>query len=341
MKKGKKILISIIVPVYNVEKYLVECIESIINQTYKNFELILVNDGSKDSSKEICEKYIQQYSNIILIDKENSGASDSRNIGLSKANGDYVIFLDSDDYLDKETLDLCVNEISLFNYDLLTFGYVRFDDNNKLNKKFDIKTEKNLYIQEEIRNILIPNMLSQSNKKKSYNINFSRMFMIRKEYIDSLDWKFLSEKDYESEDVVSMMSLLYNAKNIIILRKNLYYYRYNTMSITNNYKDNFTLRLNNMLEYLVAFDIKNNSNYIKYFYYLYFSYLIIAIKNISKSNFKYQEKINKISELHSNKSILDNVRKYNKYNNTLFRKVFFILFKYKFFRSLYLICKIV
>ena len=341
MENKNRFLISIIVPIYNAEKYLVECLESVVNQTYKNFELILVNDGSTDSSKEICEKYAQEYGNIIFINKDNTGVSDSRNIGLAKANGDYIIFLDSDDYLDKTTLDLCVNEISLFEYDLLTFGYIRFDDSNKLNKKFTIKTKKDLYNQEEIRNMLIPNMLSQSNKKKSYNINFSRMFMIRKDYIDSLDWKFLSEKKYESEDVCSMLSLLYNAKNIKIMRKNLYYYRCNPMSITNNYKDNFALRLNNMLEYLATFDIKNNSNYISCFYYLYFSYIIVAIKNISKSTIKYHEKIKKISELHSNKSILDNIRKYNKNNNTILRKIFFILFENKFFRSVYIICKII
>lgn len=334
------IKISVIIPIYNVEKYLDECIKSILNQTYKNFELILINDGSNDSSKEICEKYKKENNNIIFIDKKNTGASDSRNIGLKIAKGDYIFFLDSDDFLDKETFQLCVKEISLFNYDLLTFGFIKFDYDNDFQKKYDIKVEKNVYSQNEIRRILIPNMLSQTNKKKSFNINFSRMFLIRKDYISSLNWKFLSEREYESEDVVSMITLLYYAQNIKIIKKNLYYYRYNPMSITNNYKDNFVIKLNNMLRYLLSFNKRNNSDYFKYFYYLYFSYIISAIKDISKSSLKYKQKIKKISDLHSNEEIIDNIKKYNMYNNTLYRRVFFILLKAKCFNTVYLICKI-
>lgn len=91
--------ISIIVPIYNVEKYLERCILSIIKQTYQNIEIILVNDGSTDSSIEICKKYSKIDSRILLIDKENGGLSDARNVGLQVAKGDYVLFVDSDDYM--------------------------------------------------------------------------------------------------------------------------------------------------------------------------------------------------------------------------------------------------
>lgn len=96
---------SIIVPVYNVEKYLDECIQSIINQTYSNWELILIDDGSTDKSGAICLKYAEKDDRIIYFYKENTGQSDSRNIGITKAGGDYMIFVDSDDYIDVDSLE--------------------------------------------------------------------------------------------------------------------------------------------------------------------------------------------------------------------------------------------
>ena len=94
--------ISIIVPIYNVEKYLERCINSLINQTYKNIEIILVNDGSTDNSLIICEKYKNIDSRIILVNKENGGLSDARNVGIDNSSGNYITFIDSDDYIDDD-----------------------------------------------------------------------------------------------------------------------------------------------------------------------------------------------------------------------------------------------
>ena len=95
-------LISIIVPVYNVEKYISKCIESLINQTYNNIEIIIINDGSVDKTKTICEQFAHKDGRIILINTENKGVSHARNIGIKKAKGDYIGFVDSDDFIEKE-----------------------------------------------------------------------------------------------------------------------------------------------------------------------------------------------------------------------------------------------
>ena len=92
-------LITVIVPVYNVEKYLTRCVDSIINQTYKNLEIILVDDGSTDSSPAICDNYAKKDSRINVIHKQNNGASSARNAALDIASGDYIGFVDSDDYI--------------------------------------------------------------------------------------------------------------------------------------------------------------------------------------------------------------------------------------------------
>ncbi|HFI0794571.1 TPA: glycosyltransferase family 2 protein [Streptococcus suis] len=104
-RKIKEELVSVIVPVYNVEKYLVQCIDSIINQTYQNLEIILVNDGSTDNSGKICDEYAKKDSRIKVIHKENGGLSDARNKGLDFMTGEYVTLVDSDDYLEHNCIE--------------------------------------------------------------------------------------------------------------------------------------------------------------------------------------------------------------------------------------------
>ena len=99
-----KELISIIVPVYNVEKYLKKCVDSIVNQTYKNLEIILVDDGATDSSGEICDELEKLDNRIKVYHKENGGLSDARNYGVARATGSYIGFVDSDDYIDAEMI---------------------------------------------------------------------------------------------------------------------------------------------------------------------------------------------------------------------------------------------
>lgn len=107
-----KDLISVIVPVYNVQKYLKKCVYSILNQSYKNIEIILVDDGSTDKSPNICDRIAKKDDRVIVIHKENGGVSEARNIGIEKANGEYICFVDSDDWLPKDSLQLVYNGIS-------------------------------------------------------------------------------------------------------------------------------------------------------------------------------------------------------------------------------------
>ncbi len=115
-------LVSIIIPIYKAEKTLSSCIESCLNQTYNNIEIILINDGSPDNSLKICADYAQQDSRIKVIDKANSGVSDTRNAGINQATGDYITFVDADDDLAPDTINQLVAFRSLHNLDLVTAG---------------------------------------------------------------------------------------------------------------------------------------------------------------------------------------------------------------------------
>ena len=111
-------LISVLIPVFNVERYLSRCIESVIKQTYKNIEIILIDDGSKDKSGKICDKYAKKDDRIRVIHKENEGVSVARNLGMDSANGEYIIFVDSDDWIEQQAVELLFSQLSLYDSDL-------------------------------------------------------------------------------------------------------------------------------------------------------------------------------------------------------------------------------
>ena len=116
-------LISVIIPIYNCEKYLSECIESVINQTYKNIEILLVNDGSIDNSQKLCEKYAKADLRIKLFNKNNGGPSSARNVGLNHSTGEYIAFVDSDDVLDHRYIEILYELIKINHADISSCGY--------------------------------------------------------------------------------------------------------------------------------------------------------------------------------------------------------------------------
>ncbi|AJI57894.1 glycosyltransferase like 2 family protein [Francisella philomiragia] len=153
-------LISIIIPVYNVQDYLARCLDSVVNQTYKNFEIILVNDGSSDNSLEICQQYVNKDNRIILIDKEKGGLSSARNAGLDIHKGEYVTFIDSDDWVDLDYVATLHQDIVDNNADISMAGFINvysstLEDLPNIN---EIKT----FSREESINKLILNKLETS-----------------------------------------------------------------------------------------------------------------------------------------------------------------------------------
>lgn len=128
-------LISIIIPGYNAEKYLPKCLDSISGQTYRDLEIICVNDGSPDNSLEVLQEYAQRDSRIRVIDKENGGVSAARNAGLATASGEYVMFVDADDWIDAETCQFAVNAMTEYQADVILWSYVSENRGNQSFKK--------------------------------------------------------------------------------------------------------------------------------------------------------------------------------------------------------------
>ena len=149
-------LISVIIPVYNVEDYLHYAIESLEKQTYKNFEIILVNDGSTDDSGKLCDEYSEKYSNVRVFHKENGGLSDARNYGVKKANGEFITFLDPDDYLENYSLELLSEIQKRYGCDLVstrvksTEAHNNYSEHVLVEKDFEntISMNNNVFLEE-------------------------------------------------------------------------------------------------------------------------------------------------------------------------------------------------
>ena len=162
---------SIIVPVYNVEKYLKKCLDSILSQTYKNFEVIIVNDGSPDNSQKIIDEYKKKDKRIKAYKKENGGLSSARNYGIKKAKGEFLLFVDSDDSINKELLEK-INEVASHTTDIIRFQVDKIDGNNH-----SIENTKtfNLVSGEEAFNKLLQNSLFVTAWSSAYNANYFRV----------------------------------------------------------------------------------------------------------------------------------------------------------------------
>ena len=128
-------LISIVLPIYNVEKYIEKCMDSVLNQTYKNIEVILVDDGSPDRCPKICEEYAKKDNRIKVVHKENGGLSDARNAGIKVANGEYITFIDSDDYVDEDYVEFLYNNIEKTNADIAIGAHRVLYDSGKVIEK--------------------------------------------------------------------------------------------------------------------------------------------------------------------------------------------------------------
>ena len=147
--KGK---VSIIIPVYNVEDYLYDCLDSAVNQTYKNIEIILIDDGSTDKSSEICKQYKMKYQTIKYIYQENQGLSSARNTGINACTGEYIFCLDSDDFIARNLIEIMVNEIR-DTIDIVSVGFQsisegrKYRDDKVIKAKFHTTTSKDFYLQ--------------------------------------------------------------------------------------------------------------------------------------------------------------------------------------------------
>lgn len=203
-------MISIIVPVYNSEKYLNKCIESILNQTHKNFELILINDGSTDSSLSICNKYANLDSRIVVISKNNEGAGLARNEGLKIAKGDYIGFVDSDDYISPNMYEKMYHSAIENDADIVQCGYLKVDEKDNIIAKSNYQNK--IINQGEL-------CFKEYCKRKNID-NYSPCKIFKRNILGNI---YFGNYSY-SEDAYFIIQAFLNCKKLVVISSNFYYY---------------------------------------------------------------------------------------------------------------------
>ncbi|HDT8036797.1 TPA: glycosyltransferase family 2 protein, partial [Enterococcus faecalis] len=164
-------LVSVVIPVYNVEKYVEKCLDSVINQTYQNLEIIIVNDGSTDNSLSVCQKKKLSDSRIKLINKENGGLSSARNAGIECAQGEFICFIDSDDWIELDYIEVLLNGMENTNVDISVIQMIKVKDFNKIAFQSESQTKWDIFERETaMRELFSSNLIGYSANNKLYRI---------------------------------------------------------------------------------------------------------------------------------------------------------------------------
>lgn len=232
--------VSIIVPVYNVEKYLRDCIDSILMQNYKNIEVIAVNDGSTDSSPDILQEYANKDSRIKVLNKVNAGLASARNYGLSHIDGDYILFVDSDDIIAPQALETLMEVADKHQADIVSFGFKKFYKNtNTYDLSYIDKYTDRLVDQHEMFRVCFDE--NYQTKCSSGAYAWARLF--KKSVLDGLTFDD-NRRLYEDEDFTSkLLSTLNSSHKIVLLDIPVYYYRQRKSSLVHSQRSKrlFTL----------------------------------------------------------------------------------------------------
>ena len=301
--------ISIVIPIYNVEKYLPQCLDSVINQTHPNLEIILVNDGSTDSCGEIGEGYAAKDPRIKVIHKENGGLSDARNAGIKVATGEYIAFIDSDDWIVPNFCDSLLQTALQKKAEIVECGFSKFQNESEINvKRIDSQNTILVYDTEEALKLLMKETIKQMACNK----------LFKKDIIEGV----LFENNRKHEDEFWTYQIIGNAKRIVKTNDILYFYRQHSQSIMGR---NYNV---SRLDGLLALEKR-----IQYMAEKFPDSKDLAVKIFCFASIYHYQKLASNSEIDFNKKhrkeILTNIKKYlppNSYKMWSIKEIFWINF---------------
>lgn len=334
--------VSIIVPIYNVEKYLDRCMDSLLNQTLKDIEIIMVDDGSPDNCPSMCDEYAKKDVRVKIIHKKNAGLGFARNSGIDVATGEYIAFVDSDDYVDRNMYETLYNKAKKNKVNAVLCGFYHDDNGKIIEGCIDGMPDKETTIDfqtDYISNVIGCLPEDVSNQLYGYsvwNILFSR------EVIRNNSIRFESERNFVSEDILFQLDYASCASKLLLMPKPFYYYCNNTGSLTKKYDytrfdrevllykelgrrlktkgitiSNFDLRLSRLLLYKCLFSVCDTIKYLPY------TEAVLQLKKIA--NNVYLQKVLStypISRMHT------------------MQRIFYSLLKYKQVKLIYLFYKL-
>ena len=317
--------LSIVVPIFNSKKYLRQCIDSILNQNFKDFELILVDDCSTDSSLNICNSYKQNNSNIKVLHLEkNSGVSYSRNKGIDVAEGEYITFVDSDDFVEKDIYMDSIAKIEKTKVDFVVYGFYEVHKFNKVKRKQRISSGRI-----EIKSIM--NKIVDDGTLTGFLFPSVCFCIYKSSIIKNNNIKFDTEVFDNEDGLFNLKYSLYSNSIYSISNKNYYNYRFIKKALTyEKYKKNI---FNTVNKKILDIQLYNFIDQIKKRNLTIALWNIINIVRIKDINFV--RKINMIKDICYSKEVSDNIKEIDVKNLNKYKKFFLNLIKNRNYKSLY------
>jgi glycosyltransferase involved in cell wall biosynthesis len=318
--------VSIIVPIYNVEKYLDRCMQSLLNQTLKEIEIILVDDGSPDSCPAMCDEYAKRDIRIKVIHKLNGGLGFARNSGLEIATGEFVAFVDSDDYVDLDMYETLYVQAKQLDLDTLFCGFNNVDSIDTIHPVAEVESLKVFNTQKEIQEFL----LDMIGTEPSYPVDRKYQMSVwhgiySRNCIDNNGIRFCSEKEFISEDIIFHIDYLQKANKIGIIPDSMYYYCDNvdSSSLSSTYRmDRFERYIILYKEICSRLSLPETPNRAKR---LLIGYTRSLIFQLSHYKITFKEKVKIVSSICCD-TIWDDIA-YNYKNLPIYQKLIFFLIK--------------
>ena len=268
--------VSIIIPVYNGSKHIKSCLEGIMQQTYQEAEIIVLNDGSIDNTESILNTIIKENKNIKVINKNNTGVSDTRNLGIKIATGEYILFLDSDDFLEKNAIEKMISKVDNENIDMLVFGFKVLGCNNRLN---DTNNLKNLLHSKDVKCDLINSIISTKNNIFGYvwRAMYSKKLLMSNNILFPKGVKIY-------EDYMFLLNAIYHSNKILVDENEYYLYNINEQSMSIKYIPTLLEDMLFVNEWMYDTIVKNNINLIDGYYCCMCNTYLRFVQNIVRNN---------------------------------------------------------
>ena len=330
---------SIIIPVYNVEKYLDRCLESVLKQEFNDYEIILVDDGSTDTSSYICDSY-KQSEKVTVIHKDNGGLSSARNCGLDISKGEYIFFVDSDDYICPGTLKILYDNLSRTNVDVIKFNYILQPSGKVINSIL----KDSVYQKEQIIREVLPLALTNIS---GFMLSAST-HVYRREFLNDENIKFTSEREVGSEDFLFNESVFLRANSMMHINNALYNYDYREGSLTKRYRNNLIDQYRVL--YLKMHESLGNAGISKYeedlvsaalsrFYLWNGFYVVIGNERLVTEQHSKKDGLNNIRKLLNQSEYREVVKQSSVFSEKGKRKIYLFLLKLNNTRLIYTMVK--
>lgn len=292
-------LVTVVLPIYGVEAYLDTCVQSVIGQTYRNLEIILVDDGGKDACPAMCDEWAKKDSRIKVVHKQNQGLGMARNSGIEASAGDYICFFDSDDFVDADTVECAVSTAMRDEADIVLFGMrsVSNDGATVLSETVP-HCPKSIYEGDEVREAFLPYLIAPDLRTgEDWGLMASACGCLTdNRMLSAWGFRFASEREIISEDVYSMLGLYRRVRRVSVIDSAFYNYRVNNASLTHTYNPQRLARIAHF--YRASRELARECGYSKEvekrLAIPYSNFVIAALKQLAVADVPKREKLTQI-----------------------------------------------